>query len=74
MDKRFPKGRAGEWRKQWLSGQPPCRTPIHAGLQSSPMVCRTLSYRLATRFCNAERRERDEILKAALLLMPDVGL
>ena len=30
MDKRSTEGWAGEWRKQALSGQPLCRTPIGA--------------------------------------------
>jgi hypothetical protein len=30
MDKRSPKGWAGEWRKHWLSGHAPCRLSIGA--------------------------------------------
>jgi hypothetical protein len=33
MDKRSSRGMAGEWRKQWLSGQAACRTPIGAAFR-----------------------------------------
>jgi hypothetical protein len=35
MDKRSTEGQAEEWRKQWLSGQPPRRTSAGAALRAA---------------------------------------
>ena len=38
MDKRSSADRAEEWRVDWLSGQPPCRTPIGAASRGTDIV------------------------------------
>jgi hypothetical protein len=36
MDKRSTRGAPGEWRKQWLSGRPLCRTSMSAAWRGVP--------------------------------------
>jgi hypothetical protein len=67
MDKRSTRGVLEEWRKQWLSGQTPCRTSTGAACRGGVFLrhgVAKIQYIGSTRFISADiaslRDKRDQ--------------